>query len=153
MRTLDGQKKTLKDFTNKVTLVNFFFPRCPYCNVELPEVQKIYDKYKDKGLSAVWINILPEELRTWIAGWQMTKNLQCSRVNWWVARRFTTKDYAITSTPATYLLGQSGQIIYHRDGYVAGDEKTLESKIEEALGQASPLRASLNDSAPQVTCR
>jgi len=36
LKTLDGKKKTLKDFSNKVTLVSFFFPRCPYCNVELP---------------------------------------------------------------------------------------------------------------------
>ena len=70
LKTLDGQKKTLKDFSNKVTLVSFFFPRCPYCNVELPEIQKIYDKYKEKGMSAVWINILPEEVSL-IAGWQV----------------------------------------------------------------------------------
>jgi hypothetical protein len=61
LRTLDGKKVTLKSFSNKAILVNFFYPRCPFCNVELPEIQKIYDKYKDKGLSVVWINILPEE--------------------------------------------------------------------------------------------
>jgi hypothetical protein len=61
LKTLDGKTKTLRDYANKLTLVNFFFPRCPVCNVELPEVQKIYDKYKEKGLSVVWINILPEE--------------------------------------------------------------------------------------------
>src|SRR4249920_1657326 len=74
LKTLDGKKRTLKDFSNKVTLVSFFFPRCPYCNVELPEIQKIYDKYKDRGLSAVWVNILPEEAGL-IAGWQMAKKL------------------------------------------------------------------------------
>jgi hypothetical protein len=53
LRSMDGKRKTLKDFSNKVILVNFFYPRCPYCNVELPEIQKIYDKFKDKGLSVV----------------------------------------------------------------------------------------------------
>src|SRR5207302_11206234 len=74
LKTLDGKKKTLKDYANKATLVNFFFPRCPYCNIELPEVQKIYDKYKRQGLSVVWINILPEEAPL-IPGWQVAKNL------------------------------------------------------------------------------
>jgi thiol-disulfide isomerase/thioredoxin len=151
LRTLDGQKKTLKDFANKVTLVNFFFPRCPYCNVELPEVQKIYDKYKDKGLSVVWINILPEEANL-IAGWQMTKNLNVP-VLIGGSQDALTKDYAITSTPATYLLGQRGQVVFHKDGYEPGDEKTLEAKIVEALGLASPARASLNDPGRQVICR
>ena len=48
LKTVDGAKKTLKDYTNKVTVVSFFFPRCPQCNIELPRVQKIYDKYKKK---------------------------------------------------------------------------------------------------------
>jgi thiol-disulfide isomerase/thioredoxin len=74
LKTLAGKRKTLRDFSNKLTLVNFFYPRCPYCNLELPEIQKMYDKYKNMGLSAVWINILPEEDNL-IAGWEMAKNL------------------------------------------------------------------------------
>ena len=34
-----------------------------------PPIPKIYDKYKDKGLSAVWINVLPEENKL-IPKWQ-----------------------------------------------------------------------------------
>ena len=63
LKTLDGTKKTLQDYANKAILVSFFYPNCPYCSVALPEVQKIYDKYKDKGLSVVWINVLPQENR------------------------------------------------------------------------------------------
>src|SRR5689334_22241877 len=56
LRTLDGKERTLTDFSNKAVLVSFFFPTCPYCNQSLPQVQRIYDQYKDKGLSMVWIN-------------------------------------------------------------------------------------------------
>jgi cytochrome oxidase Cu insertion factor (SCO1/SenC/PrrC family) len=136
LKTLDGQKKTLKDVMNKVTLVNFFFPSCPYCNVELPEVQKIYDKYKDKGLAVVWINILPEEVSL-IPGWQMAKNLNVP-VLIGGSQDSLMKDYRISSTPATYLLGQRGQVIFHKDGYEPGDEKLLEARIVEALGLSLP---------------
>lgn len=51
LKTLDGTKKTLADYSNKATLVSFFYPNCPFCNVALPEEQKIYDKYKEKGYS------------------------------------------------------------------------------------------------------
>jgi cytochrome oxidase Cu insertion factor (SCO1/SenC/PrrC family) len=134
LKTLDGKKKTLKDFANKVTLVNFFFPRCPYCNVELPEIQKIYDKYKDRGLSAVWINILPEETGL-IAGWQMAKNLTVP-VLVGGSQESLQRDYRINSTPSTYLLGENGQVLFHQDGYKQGDEKILEAKIAEALNAA-----------------
>jgi len=61
LKTLDGKQTTLKDYANKITLVSFVFPRCPYRNAELSEIQKIYDTYKDKGLSVVLINIMPDE--------------------------------------------------------------------------------------------
>ncbi|SPF54794.1 conserved hypothetical protein [Candidatus Sulfopaludibacter sp. SbA4] len=143
LRTLDGKKKTLKDFSNKVTLVSFFFPRCPYCNVELPLIQKIYDKYKDKGLSAVWVNILPEEVGL-IAGWQVAKNLTVP-VLIGGSQESLQRDYHINSTPSTYLLDENGRVLFRADGYQPGDEKTLEARIEAALNvvPAGPASASL----------
>ena len=144
LRTVDGQKKTLKDYANKATLVNFFFPRCPFCNVELPEVQKIYDKYKDKGLSVVWINILPEE-NNLVAGWEMAKNLTVP-VLIGGSQAALQKDYGINSTPSTYLLDEQGRILFHEDGYKRGDEKTIQEKVEAALGigvDAAPATSSL----------
>ena len=131
LKTLDGKKKTLKDFSNKVTLREFFLPRCPYCNVELPEIQKIYDKYKERGLSAVWVNILPEEVGL-IAGWRMAKNLTVP-VLIGGSQESLQRDYHINSTPSTYLLDENGRVLFHEDGYKPGDEKTLEAKIESML--------------------
>jgi len=131
LKTLDGTRKTLKDFSNKVTLVSFFFPRCPYCNVELPEIQKMYDKYKDKGLSAVWVNILPEE-NGLIAGWQVAKNLNVP-VLIGASQESLQKDYNITSTPSTFMLDENGRVLFHEEGYKPGDEKTLEARIAAAL--------------------
>lgn len=132
LRTLDGKKATLKDFANRATLVNFFFPSCPYCNVELPIIQRLYAKYKDRGLSVVWINILPEEEKL-IAGWQMAKNLTVP-VLVGGSQASLQRDYRIESTPSTYLLDERGGILYWKDGYAPGDEKTLEMKIASALG-------------------
>jgi peroxiredoxin len=153
LNSLNGKKMTLKDFSNKAILVNFFFPRCPYCNVELPEIQKIYDKYKDKGLSAVWINILPDEVGL-IAGWQVAKNLTVP-VLIGGSQDALQRDYHIESTPATYLLGENGQILFHKDGYAPGDEKTVEAKIEAALNLAPAATdfASSTTTCPEPTER
>ncbi len=138
LRTLDGRRKTLRDFSNRLTLVSFFYPRCPYCNVELPEIQKIYERYKDKGLSAVWVNILPEE-NNLIAGWQVAKNLNVP-VLIGASQESLQRDYHIESTPSTYLLDENGRVVYFSEGYKAGDEKLIESKIQAVL---SPAPASL----------
>lgn len=149
LKTGNGEKKTLKDFANKVTLVSFFFPRCPYCNVELPEIQKLYDKYKDQGLSAVWINILPEE-EGLIAGWQMAKNLTVP-VLIGGTQSSLQRDYQIKSTPSTYLLDENGHVLLHEDGYQPGDEKTLEAKIQAALKVVPAEAASSSTPSCPVT--
>jgi cytochrome oxidase Cu insertion factor (SCO1/SenC/PrrC family) len=126
-----------------VTLVSFFFPRCPYCNVELPEIQKIYDKYKERGLSAVWVNILPEEASL-IAGWQMAKKLTVP-VLIGGSQESLQRDYRINSTPSTYLLDENGRVLFRADGYQPGDEKILEAKIEAVLNvvPTAPVSAAL----------
>jgi protein-disulfide isomerase len=134
MKTLDGTDKTLQDFANKVTLVSFFFPKCPSCNVELPEEQKIYDKYKDKGLSMVWINILPDEEEL-VAGWEIKRHLTVP-VLVGASQDSLERDYRVTATPTNYLLGEKGEVIFRQAGYKLGDEKTLEAKIAQALNVA-----------------
>jgi len=148
LKTLDGKKKTLADFSNKVTLVNFFYPRCPYCNAELPEIQKIYDRYKDKGLSAVWINVLPDEQKL-IPGWRAAKNLTVP-VLVGGSQESLQRDYQIESTPATYLLDQNGHVLFHEDGYKPGDERLLEAKIAETLNVAlaEPVSSVLPECSP-----
>jgi peroxiredoxin len=134
MKTLDGTDKTLGDFSNKVTLVSFFYPKCPSCNQELPQEQKIYDKYKDKGLSMVWINILPDEEEL-VAGWAIKRHLNVP-VLVGASQQSLEKDYHVTSTPTTYVLGEKGEVLLRQSGYKAGDEKTIEAKIAATLNVA-----------------
>jgi thiol-disulfide isomerase/thioredoxin len=140
LRTLDGKKKTLKDVSGKVTVVNFFYPRCPYCQLELPEMQKLYDNYKDKGLSVVWINILPEEVSL-IAGWQFAKNFTVP-VLIGGSQAALQKDYQVEATPTTYVLGEKGEVLFYEGGYTPGDERKVEAKIAAALGIANPISIS-----------
>jgi cytochrome oxidase Cu insertion factor (SCO1/SenC/PrrC family) len=147
LKSLDGKRKTLADFSNRLTLVNFFFPRCPYCNQELPEIQKIYDRYKDRGLSAVWINILPDEAKL-VEAWQAAKNLTVP-VLVGGSQDALQRDYRVESTPATYLLDAHGRVLFHQDGYKPGDEKQLESRIA-ALLDAQP--AAIQPPPATATC-
>ena len=134
LKTLDGTKKTLADYTGKVTLVGFFFPRCQFCKVSMPEVQKIYDKYKDQGLSVVWINVVPQEKKlipNWIAEFKITAPVLVG-----ASQASLMRDYDLKATPTHYLLGEKGEVLFYQSGYKPGDEKTIEAKIAEALNIA-----------------
>lgn len=131
LKTLDGVEKTLPDVLGKATLVVFFFPTCPYCNAAFPKVQKIYDTYRDQGLSVVWINVVPDEQRL-IADWR-TKHGYTVPVL--LGSRSTPNDYKVRMTPTHYLLDGRGEILSKQDGFNPGDEVRLEQQIQKALAR------------------
>lgn len=46
---LQGKSWTLKDLKGKVVLVNFWATWCPPCQKEMPDLQALYNQYKDQG--------------------------------------------------------------------------------------------------------
>ena len=139
LKTPDGVQKTLPDMLGKTTLVVFFYPTCPFCNVAAPDIQKIADTYKVQGLSVVYINILPEEAKL-IKGWQTTHGYT-SPVLTGGSTASIQNDYDVTSTPTHYLLDAKGKVLAKHSGFQPGDEKQLELEIKSALEGKTALGA------------
>ena len=132
LKTPDGTQHSLAAVLGKTTLVVFFFPTCTYCNAAFPGIQKLYDTYKDRGLSMVWINIVPDEEKL-IESWQRSHGYTVPIL---LGGRSVQTDYKLTETPTHYLLDAQGNIISKHAGYKPGDENTLEQQIQRAIGQS-----------------
>lgn len=53
---LTGKTWHLRDLRGKVVLVNFWATWCPPCRKEMPDLQALYDKYKDQGFLVLSIS-------------------------------------------------------------------------------------------------
>jgi peroxiredoxin len=53
---LQGNPWHLRDLKGKVVLVNFWATWCPPCRKEMPDLQALYDRYKDQGFVVVSIS-------------------------------------------------------------------------------------------------
>lgn len=53
---LQGKNWHLRDLQGKVVLVNFWATWCPPCRKEMPALQALYDKYKDRGFLVLAIS-------------------------------------------------------------------------------------------------
>ena len=131
LKTLEGSPRSLSDVLGKATVVVFFFPTCQYCNAAFPEIQKIHDTYKDRGLSMVWINVVPDE-EPLIAAWMAAHGYTVPVL---LGGKSVQNDYKLGMTPTHYLLDSRGKIISKHAGYTAGDEKALERDIQQALAR------------------
>jgi cytochrome oxidase Cu insertion factor (SCO1/SenC/PrrC family) len=131
LKTLDGVERTLADVLGKATLVVFFFPTCPYCNAAFPQIQKLHDTYKSEGLSMVWINVVPDEERL-IPEWKARHGYTVPIL---LGGRSVPNDYKLVMTPTHYLLDSQGKVLSRHAGYTAGDEKSLEREIQQALAK------------------
>jgi len=53
---LDGKPWTLKEQHGKVVLLNFWATWCPPCRKEMPDLEKLYQQFKDQGLVVLAIS-------------------------------------------------------------------------------------------------
>ncbi len=57
LQDLEGNPATLGPYADRVVLVNFWASWCAPCKEEIPDLQKLYDDWKDDGLTVVGISI------------------------------------------------------------------------------------------------
>ena len=59
LKGLDDQEHTLSEYIDqgKWTIVNVWSTGCPYCRMEMPELQDFYDTHKDKDATVLGIAV------------------------------------------------------------------------------------------------
>lgn len=65
--TIDGKETKLSDYIGKsnYVLIDFWASWCGPCIAEIPNIKRVYDKYKDKGLEVISISI-DQQKKPWI---------------------------------------------------------------------------------------
>lgn len=54
---LNGKQISLSDYKGKVVLLNFWATWCPPCRLEMPTIEKAYQKYKTKGFEVLAVSV------------------------------------------------------------------------------------------------
>jgi thiol-disulfide isomerase/thioredoxin len=98
----------LSEINAKYTVVVFGASWCPKCNEELPEIAKLYDKWKSKGVEVIFVAL--EEDKNTLTNY--AKNFpfpSYSDLKKWESK--IVKDYYVFSTPTMFLLDNKREII------------------------------------------
>lgn len=115
---------------NKVTLVNFWATWCPPCRMEIPDLNRLYSKYKHKSVEIIGVNLEkdPEAVAKFVAANQMKFPIVIDPQN-----QVATK-YQVFGIPTTYVLDQNGRIRHVIQG--AASYQKLQAVVEEVLKES-----------------
>ncbi len=57
LKTLEGKDFNLEDLKGKVVVLSFWASWCRPCRGEMPELDRVYSDFKDKGVVVVGVNV------------------------------------------------------------------------------------------------
>jgi peroxiredoxin len=130
LRNLKNKEVQLSDFNpnkGKIVVINFWFIACKPCNMEMPELNKLVEKYKGSDVEFLAIALDdPSQLKSFLKKTDFDYQVLS----------ISDKDVAplnITGYPTHLILNRDGKIVYKSMGYSPGSIEALEKAIEGEL--------------------
>jgi len=122
---MQGQPWHLADLKGKVVLVNFWATWCPPCRKEMPDLQALYDKYKDHGF--VVLAISDEEAA------KVTPFLAERKITYPVLLdpgRKVNQSFVVEGIPKSFVYNREGKLV------AQSIDMRTRSQFQEMLAQA-----------------
>ncbi|MBF0488714.1 MAG: TlpA family protein disulfide reductase [Nitrospirae bacterium] len=130
LKTIDGKNFSLSTLKGKTVLINFWATWCPPCVEELPSMNKLYLKYKQKGFEVVAVSLDSSTAK-------VKKYIVKNPLNFIVLldpdKRVAKKLYKVSAQPTTYLISSDGKIIRKFFGSVDWTDEVVQKEIEGLL--------------------
>jgi len=119
LKDVNGNIFNLSDFLGKVILVNFMTTHCPYCALEMKELEKVKD---EMGNDLIIISIDADKSDTI----KDIKNTYGKYVDKWIFALDTYSEdvsskYMVYGVPKNVIINTKGKVSYSRSGLIHED--------------------------------
>ncbi|MBI2874853.1 MAG: redoxin domain-containing protein, partial [Firmicutes bacterium] len=106
LQILDGRRVKLSDYQGRVVAINFWATWCPPCREEMPGMQKVYERNKDKGFVILALDLKePDKLvRDFRNELGLTFPILMDR------QGIVLNRYGVSAIPTTFFIDRKGQI-------------------------------------------
>lgn len=136
-KNLDDKAVPLSEYRGKVVLVNFWATWCEPCQVEIPWLIEMQQKYSSKGFTILGVDVDDEDNATVakflgkerfdVSGQKLPMNYPILRGNDEVADKFG----GLLGYPTSFLISRDGKIVKKVQGLISYDEiaQAIESQL------------------------
>jgi peroxiredoxin len=129
LRSSNGPNLRLQEQRGRVVMVNFWATWCGPCRQEMPQLSRLYDKYRSAGFTLLGVSVDDDARHASDVASRLGLNFPVLLDS----DKAVSKAYDLSTMPTTYLIDRDGRVRYIHKGYVAGTEEAYEREIRELL--------------------
>jgi cytochrome c biogenesis protein CcmG/thiol:disulfide interchange protein DsbE len=132
-QTQDGKVMHLSDLKGKAVLLDFWATWCGPCRMTIPHVESLYNKYKNKGVVVIGVNLDKASSRNAVS--EFTKKEGITYLVISDASGTVASQYGATSIPRFFFVDKHGNIAKMIVGYDPNMEETFSKEIDSLLAE------------------
>jgi len=142
VKTIDGGSLRLADFKNKVVVVNLWATWCGPCRMEMPDLVKLNNEYKSRGLVVLGVATTYNERDNLDGVKEFVKAQKVDYKVLWddgtLAQPLVQSVNGRNSIPQSFVISRDGKITKHFTGFSPVSTPTLmRQAVEDALADKS----------------
>ncbi len=112
-----------------LAVVDFWATWCGPCRQEMPQLNRLYEKYKSSGFVLLGVNVDDDVAKAA----EVAGKLGVTFPVLLDTEKTVSKLYDLSTMPSTVLIDRDGKVRYVHRGYLAGYEDNYEKQIRELL--------------------
>ena len=122
----DGKKISLSNFRDEVVFLNFWATWCPPCIAELPEIEKLYNKFDDRVNFLLVTNEDPVKVNNFLESRGYNLPVYYSAVA-------PPEVFSGRALPTTYIISAEGRIVVRKTGAANWDSRATTKIFRELM--------------------
>jgi peroxiredoxin len=131
LATLDGGRASLADHRDKLVVLNFWATWCHPCLLEMPSLEALWRRYRERGLVVVGISVDRGTPRALLEPY--VRNLKLTFPILLDPESKTSHDWRVTALPATFLVRPGGEVTGMAMGAREWDSDEMRALVERLL--------------------
>ena len=138
LQTLEGESLKLSDYANNVLVLNVWATWCGPCRLEMPDLVKISDEYKSRGVVVFGLATTynerndPEHVKDYIRAQKITYKIIWDDGS--LAQPMVQLVQGRSVIPQSFVISRDGRIVKHFQGFSElSTPKLMRQAIEDAL--------------------
>lgn len=124
-----GESISLSQYLGQVVIVNFWFPSCPPCRAEMPDLQESFLAHEANGVEFIGIQLLG--LDSAEDGQEFIKEIGVTYALGPDIDGSIFQNYEVTNFPTTFFLDRNHNIVRKWGGFLTSE--IMEEQIRKAL--------------------